>query len=114
MGVKRTDNSKAFERKSKLAIISGLLITAELAATKVREKTPVRTGNLKSSIKSTGQVEQTKKDKYKISINASARYAPFVEFGTSKMSPRAMFRKTFSEDKTLLTETFKKVVKSNL
>jgi len=113
MPIFRSDKSKDFIRKQERAIAAGLLLTAELVATKVREETPVVTGRLRESIKSTGRIER-KRGKFNIKVTTPVTYAPHVEFGTSKFTPRAMFRKGINENKDLFLQTFSGVVKSIL
>lgn len=61
-------------------------ITA-MTETAVKKKTPVVTGRLKNSITA------RRLGFLNYEVKTAVRYAPYVEFGTSKSSPRAMFRK---------------------
>lgn len=60
---------------------------AGLLETEVKRETPVLTGNLRSSIigKKTGFMQAE--------VGTNANYARYVEYGTSRFEPRAMFRK---------------------
>jgi hypothetical protein len=58
-----------------------------LTETAIRKRTPVRTGTLKGSI--TGRPTGWAKGE----VATNIEYAEFVEYGTSKFSARAMFRK---------------------
>jgi len=113
MGVIRKDNTAQVKARQRLAIEQGLLLTAEFIATEVQNRTPVQTGRLKASIKALGVVEQDGKI-MRTSVNAGANYAPYVEYGTSKMAPRAMFRRTIDEKSGQFKELFAKIVKSNM
>lgn len=113
MPVRRTDNTKKVLRNQRRAIIAGLLVTAELGATKIRDETPVLTGRLRESIKSDGRVEE-QNGQFTIKISTPVKYAPPVEFGTSKMAPRAMFRKGINNNVKLLKQLFERTVKSRL
>jgi len=56
----------------------------------VKIRTPVDTGRLRNSI----HVESVNTDGevWEGIVGTDVEYAPFVEYGTSKMAPRAMFR----------------------
>ena len=75
----------------------------------VKKKTPVDTGNLRSSI-NTRQVSQGR-DKTEVVVGTNVSYAPHVEFGTKKMKPRSMFRRTIDEDGKDIQQTFTKHLK---
>lgn len=111
MSVKRTDNTQSFLKRQRVAIASGLLIVAELGATFIQNETPVKSGNLKANIKSRGKVEPIGKGKLRVSITTPVTYAPFVEFGTKKMAPRAMFRKGIGNNLAVLKKTFETIAK---
>lgn len=69
------------------------LFTLEFAkefVMRVKQKTPVITGKLRD-----GWLSEVKKDV--IEVSNTVDYAPFVEFGTHKMSPRGMLRSTVEE-----------------
>jgi HK97 gp10 family phage protein len=65
-------------------------LTAEIE-TAIRNRTPVRTGNLKAHI------DGRKTGYAKGEVATNVEYAEHVEYGTSRMSPRAMFRKGASD-----------------
>ena len=62
------------------------------------EQESVDTGNFKNSIK----VDNSKKKQSKISTNL--KYAPGLEFGTSKMQGRKHFKNTMVRNKAKITE----------
>ena len=70
----------------------GLLKGAELAATNIGRETPVDTGRLRSSIAPNGKIEKGR-GRFSTRVETNVEYAKFVEFGTSRMKPRSMFRK---------------------
>ena len=70
----------------------------------VKQITPVRTGNLKSNINT--QVISKEKDKVEAFVGTNVSYAPYVEFGTESMEPRAMFRRAIDEHGKQIWETF--------
>lgn len=70
---------KAFE-----ADIQYVITQAETA---IKTFTPVQTGHLK------GSVEGKKTGRFTGEVKTNVSYAPHVEFGTTRMTPRAMFRK---------------------
>lgn len=59
----------------------------------VKKRTPVDTGRLKSSI------DTRPKGLLKVSVGTDVEYAPFVEFGTSRQRPQAMFREALAQNK---------------
>jgi len=65
---------------------NGIKKVIALTETAIRNRTPVKTGNLKAHIdgRRTGWA--------KGEVATNVEYAEFVEYGTSKFSPRSMFR----------------------
>lgn len=59
---------------------------ASLAYESIVRFTPVRTGRLRDSI----AIRQLK---FGFEVYSDLYYAPYVEFGTARMAPRAMFRR---------------------
>lgn len=82
----------------------GLLVTAEQFAGGAKERTPVDTGNLKASIEPNKKIENTSTG-FQTEVPAKANYAGFIEFGTVKVAPSAMYRKTQEEDRGSLLKT---------
>lgn len=66
-----------------------------------QQRVPVRTGNLKSS----GHV--TKESNFVVSIEYTAEYAGFVEFGTSKMRAQPYLEPAFQEIVRILPSAIK-------
>lgn len=112
MPVHRKDNIDDWRRKEKYAIASALLQSAELIAVSIQEETPVQTGNLKSSIQPTGRIEDAGGGRWKTNVNTPVDYAPWVEYGTRKMEPRAMFRKGIAKSQTAVRKLFESILKS--
>lgn len=73
-------------------IADGLKDAAEMLATNIGKNTPVLTGNLRSQIRPTGVVNRSGTN-YSTAVETQVEYAPYVEYGTSKMKARAMFRR---------------------
>jgi HK97 gp10 family phage protein len=75
------------QRRAALALDKDIaLIVADLE-TEIKKATPVRTGQLKASMRA------AKTGFLKGEVSTNVQYAPFVEFGTARMAPRAMMRK---------------------
>jgi HK97 gp10 family phage protein len=77
----------------------------------VKQNTPVKTGNLKSNIKT--QMISQQKDKVEAFVGTNVSYAPFVEFGTKRMEPRAMFRKAIDEHGKEIWQTYNNYLKNH-
>lgn len=79
--------------------LSGLL------ETEVKRDTPVLTGNLQSSIigKKTGFMQAE--------VGTNVKYARYVEYGTSRFQPRAMFRKGVVSFKALAQQFLEQKIK---
>lgn len=83
--VKYTQKIKADARTA--AIVDGEMGTLALMfEAEAKARTPVQTGRLKSEMigRKTGFLTAQ--------LSNNVEYAPYVEFGTSKMGPRAMIR----------------------
>ena len=65
-------------------------IVSELES-EIKVRTPVDTGDLEASM----TARETSLLKHEVATNVE--YAPFIEFGTSRIAPRAMMRKGASE-----------------
>lgn len=109
MPVKSTNNIKEIEKAIGFSARKALLIVAEQFSSDVKENTPVQTGRLKSSIRPTGTIEESG-DKIQTSVFTDVTYAPFVEFGTVKMTPRAYFRRTADQEAGKLERLFGKLI----
>lgn len=79
---------------------------AGLLETEVKRETPVLTGNLRSSIigKKVGFMEAE--------VGTNANYARYVEYGTSRFEPRAMFRKGVVSFKKIAQEYLSNKIKN--
>lgn len=100
-----TKGIKGFSDKTSKATMQAGLKTEYF----VKKNTPVLTGNLKSNINT--QLVSQSSDKTEAFVGTNVSYAPFVEFGTRKMEPRAMFRKTIDEHGKEIWETFNNSLK---
>lgn len=114
MSVVRKDKIQDWMRKEKRAAADALLKAAELAAVYVQNETPVQTGNLKANIQPTNRIEEVGDGVIKTAVNTPVTYAPYVEYGTSKMAPRAMFRKGIANGKSAIVATFERILRANL
>ena len=75
------------EKKVAGLIDSEMDALAGMLEADIKEQTPVITGRLKASMIG------SKVGFCKGKVSTDVEYAPYVEFGTSKMEPRAMMRK---------------------
>lgn len=75
--------------------------TAELE-TAIRNRTPVKTGNLK------GHIDGRKVGWARGEVATNVEYAEYVEYGTTRFSPRAMFRQGASDVEKKGISIFKK------
>lgn len=96
MSVQYTNNFEEAYKKISQSIADGLQDAAELLATNIGKNTPVLTGNLRSQIRPTGIVKRSGST-YSTSVETQVEYAPHVEYGTTKMKARGMFRKGADE-----------------
>lgn len=77
-------------------VVDGMKDAAELLATNIGKNTPVLTGNLRSQISPSGSVRRSGSS-YVTEVETQVEYAPYVEYGTSRMKARGMFRKGADE-----------------
>lgn len=70
----------------------GLQEAGRRALARCKELTPVDTGRLRASMRILVDSRGLK-----VSIGSDVPYAKYVEFGTSRMAPRAMIRRTLDE-----------------
>jgi HK97 gp10 family phage protein len=70
----------------------GLIEAGRLALAHCQEITPVDTGRLRDSLRILVDTRGLK-----VSIGSDVPYSKYVEFGTSRMAPRAMIRRTLDE-----------------
>ena len=83
----------AIERNIPLAMPEATKAAAELMRDRAKELAPVGTGALRNSIKSEEEERTAKSVAYV--VFAGKFYAPFLEFGTSKMAARPFMRPAF-------------------
>lgn len=96
MSVKYENKFEEAYKQIGQAIADGLADAAELLATNVGKNTPVLTGNLRSQIRPSGLVERSGAV-YRTAVETQVEYAPYIEYGTSSMKARGMFRKGADE-----------------
>tara|TARA_Y100000114_G_C11634118_1_gene265867 strand:+ start:357 stop:707 length:351 start_codon:yes stop_codon:yes gene_type:complete len=80
-------------------------ITASMISVRAKKDAPVDTGFLKSSI-------NFGKDSKGVFVQASADYAPFQEFGTSRMKAQPFFYANAKLEIKLLLQRIKNKIKS--
>lgn len=107
MSVKFTDNTDKFLDDFRRGAIVGVGKGAVLLETNVRKNTPVLTGNLRGSIAWDERVRETGSG-FSAKTGTNVEYAEFVEFGTEKQAPRAMFRKGADESGNGILSLIKK------
>ena len=88
MSITYTDNSRNAADALGKAILRGLEIIGGKAETYAKQRTPVRTGNLRNSIT---HIVEDGKEKAAV-IGTNVEYAPFVELGTVKQQPKPYLR----------------------
>lgn len=76
-----------------------------------KEKVPVRTGYLRSTIY---RVRSPFMGRYTFILGAYAHYAGFVEFGTRKMAARPYLRPAIEEVKKIALERLRKITEEKL
>ena len=86
------DNTGAVKAAMERAIEKGLTGAALLVEGDAKLRTPVDTGNLRSSLNHT--VEPTE-----ATVGTNVEYAPYVEFGTVRQAPQPYLRPALDENK---------------
>jgi len=109
MAFKFIDNTPEFLKDMRSGIERGLLIGAELLATNIKEFTPVKTGFLQSKNEPTEKVIE-QDGGFETAVTNNTEYGPEIEYGTTRIAPRAMFRK--GGDKSF--EPVGAIIKNNL
>lgn len=103
---------KALDPAMQAAAKDGLESGAEKMEARIQAGTPVKTGNLKASIKAgpvTGGGAHLK-----VEIKTEVDYASYVELGTSKMSARPFMRPGFNAAKNPALEVIKQELEAEL
>lgn len=93
------DNTKGVLSEVDRLIKAKLSIAALMVERTAKQTCPVRTGTLKRSI--THKVE-----KRSAAIGSNVEYAPFLELGTSKMSPRPFLRPALEANRNKIEQLF--------
>lgn len=78
---------------------------ALLTETEIAEATPVVTGHLK------GNIAMRKLGFLDYEVATAVEYAPYVEYGTSRFAPRAMFRRGAAKVEAKGMSLFKRTAK---
>lgn len=89
MSFKIQSNAQNILAKNRQACLEAVGSTVEAAAEDARNRCPVKTGNLRDSIDSGVQSSESVVTAY---FGASADYAPTVELGTARQSPKPFIR----------------------
>ena len=85
--IKKFISAAKIERKVAFALDKDLKNISLLTETAIKNRTPAPTGRLKASM-------TARKVKFlEHEVATAVKYAPYVEFGTSRMAPRAMMRR---------------------
>lgn len=77
----------------------GLLEAGRQALARCQAITPVDTGKLRASMRIVVDSRGLK-----VLIGSDVKYAKYLEFGTSRMAPRAMIRRTLDEFAPVFTD----------
>jgi HK97 gp10 family phage protein len=86
-------------------VVRSLDKSALMVLRSAQQKCPVRTGNLRASLTK----EVSKDDLYAV-VGTKVHYAPYVEYGTRKMAPRAYLRPAYLENEKSIKEMLKGAV----
>ncbi len=86
------------------ALMAGALIVQNSA----KERAPFLTGNLRRSIHSEVQ------DPMHVVVGTDVEYAPYLEFGTSRMPARPYLRPAFDEEKDRVIATVEGVLRAEI
>lgn len=107
--IKKDKFKKMIDVAEKKLIAIGMAIEGD-----AKRICPVDTGRLRASIstnwngsklnvdKDKVNEPEAKEDKFIVVVGSNVEYAPYVELGTKKMSPRAFLRRAFEKNKKLL------------
>ena len=106
MSISYTDNSTKAVDAVNAAVLRGLEIIGGKAETYAKQRTPVRTGNLRNSI--THLVEDGQEKAAVIGTNVE--YAPYVELGTVKQRPQPYLRPAIEEH----VDEYKKILETEV
>lgn len=102
--IKFTSNKKEVLRKLKDNKKLALEAAAVFVKSDAKNRSPVDTGNLRSSIDHRIAGEQAQ-------VGATAEYAPYVELGTSKQRAKPYLRPAFEENPGAIQEIVEKYYK---
>jgi HK97 gp10 family phage protein len=85
---------------------------AEYLRDRMKENVPIRTGNLKENV----VVGVIKNESIEVGVKKSKKafYGGFVEFGTTKITPRPFMRPTFERETEQIKRIFAKEIRRGL
>lgn len=89
---------------SRRALRKGMRQGANIVRDEVRNKAPVRTGNLKRSIRTRERREENGWMRFAVEVRRRAFYGRFLEYGTSKMTAKPFIRPAASEKADVAVE----------
>lgn len=104
--VKMTSNRKELEAELKKAVERALEAVGLTAEAYAKLDCPVDTGRLRNSI--SHAVDVNEEAAY---IGTNVEYAPYVEYGTSRMKPQPYLKPAATEHGEEYTEIFEKYLK---
>lgn len=93
------------------AALKGVKAAALLIENAAKTNCPVRTGTLRRSIQTEVEDQTTK---IIATIGPQVDYAPYVEFGTSRMAARPYMRPAFESEKEAAMDAIKQELRSAL
>ncbi len=110
-------HGKAAEQAAENALIAGGFEIANEADKNITEKNIIETGNLKRSISpqdSGNPFVENDPEGVKVIVGTEVEYAPFHEYGTSKMGARPYLRPAFDAKQQKAVAIFDKVLRKQL
>ena len=110
MSVRVTDRTQQFMNRVAARLLPAVTAGRLAIETQAKINCPVRTGTLRRSINT--QAEMQGQLKAVAHIGPNTNYAPYVEFGTRRMSPRPYLRPAFESRKGEAIETIRAALRT--